>query len=137
MARPVLVALLAVALAACSSGLPDEPTPKPKVASTCVGPGRVQYGSACCDAVGQGETKVPGMVYLRCTGPRIGKPCRSKNDCDVACSCDVPGVVLGVGPEDPPSGTRGATGVCTDVLRVGTWMCQIDENGVVGHVIVD
>lgn len=79
------------------------------------------------------------MVYLQCTGPRVGAPCSSKKDCDIACSCDPPGAVLGGGtpPQGPPDGTRGATGVCGGTLRVGTWMCQIDDSGKVAHVIVD
>ena len=99
----------------------------------------MQYGSACCEVIGKGEEKVPGMTYLRCEGPRIGKPCRSKNDCDIACSCDPAGAFIGGGtpPMGPPDGTRGATGTCGASLHVGTWMCQIDDHGVVGHVIVD
>ena len=137
-----LQAFAALALAACASAANDAPAPAPKptpAASACGGPERVAYGSTCCDVLGRGEPKSPGMVYLSCTGPRIGSPCTSKKDCDIACSCDPPDAVLGGGTpqQGPPDGTRGATGVCGGTLRVGTWMCQIDERGVVSHVIVD
>jgi hypothetical protein len=37
----------------------------------------------------------------------------------------------------PKDGTRGAQGVCRGRLQIGVWMCQIDDKGVVSHVIVD
>lgn len=137
--------LLPLLLVACSSPAPDAmmsthtTPPAVTVTTACTGPDQRQYGTACCDVRGKGEQKSPGMVFLTCTGPRIGKPCTSKNDCDIACSCDPPGAIVGGGtpPQGPPDGTRGATGVCGARLQVGTWMCQIDERGVVTHTIVD
>jgi hypothetical protein len=97
------------------------------------------FGSACCTRYGSGErARFPGMTFLSCTGPRIGLPCRRKGDCDVACSCDAKGMLRpGDGPQGPADGTRGFVGHCASHLQVGVWMCQIDEKGLVTHLIVD
>ncbi len=116
------------------------PTPPPAPPPNCTGPDRRVYGSTCCQTTRIEDThKFPGQVFLRCQGPQIGQPCHSKRDCDVACSCD-PGNQLprpADGPLGPKDGTRGVTGVCTGQLAIGVWMCQLDENGAVSHVIVD
>jgi hypothetical protein len=131
------------ALSATASPSPVPTTsPPPAALSTaapsCDGADRRLYGSTCCE-VNRIEDKVPGMVYLSCAGPQIGKACRAKGDCDVVCSCDPPDAYLGGGtpPRGPADGTRGAVGRCGGRLQIGTWMCQIDEHGTVTHVIVD
>ena len=110
----------------------------PPAATSCEGSDRRAYGSTCCE-VNREPDKIPGMVFLSCDGPQIGKPCHAKGDCDVVCSCDPPDAHLGGGtpPAGPTDGTRGAVGRCGGRLQVGTWMCEIDEHGIVGHVIVD
>ena len=124
--------------AALPDATADAPIPKPVAWAACEGPDRRAYGSTCCD-VDREPDKIPGQVFLSCSGPQIGKACRAKGDCDVVCSCDPPDAHLGGGtdPQGPPDGTRGAVGRCGGRLQVGTWMCEIDEHGVVGHVIVD
>jgi hypothetical protein len=102
----------------------------------CSGPGLRLHGTTCCESVGEGDRRYPGEVYLQCRGPQIGKPCKSKNDCDIVCSCALPGA-LGKDEDGPKDGTPGVTGHCDGTLRVGTWMCQIDEKGLVAHWIVD
>jgi hypothetical protein len=67
----------------------------------------------------------------------LGKPCTSKEDCDVACSCASPTAPPGRDQEGPKDGTRGVTGHCAGTFAVGTWMCEIDEHGVVAHRIVE
>ena len=79
------------------------------------------------------------MTYLQCHGPQVGKACTKKGDCDIACSCDDPHQRLNprdgaIGPKD---GTTGITGHCAGSLQIGVWMCQINEQGVVSHLIVD
>jgi hypothetical protein len=105
----------------------------------CSGSDRRLYGSTCCEVLGKREEKFPGMVFLRCEGPQLGAPCASKSDCDVVCSCDSAEAPRspGKGMQGPKDGTRGVKGTCGGTLAVGVWMCEIDEHGVVTHVIVD
>jgi len=114
----------------------------PPVASTapamCASDER-SYGSTCCSAPQGREERHPGQTIMDCHGPKIGQSCKAKGDCDLACSCDDPKVLLSpshdhAGPKD---GARGVTGVCGARVQVGVWMCQIDERGVVTHVIID
>ncbi|MFO0547790.1 MAG: hypothetical protein U0271_05345 [Polyangiaceae bacterium] len=106
------------------------------VVAPCDGEDERLYGSTCCEVRGRREDRFPGMVYLACHGPQIGQACSSKKDCDIACSCDPQGLPMR-DHAGPPDGTRGAKGVCSGVRAVGVWMCDIDENGVVSHLIVD
>jgi len=127
---------------ATDAALPDAtgavsiaPTPSQPA---CEGPDRRAYGSTCCD-LNREPDMIPGMVYLSCYGPQIGKACHARRDCDVVCSCDPPDAHLGGGtpPAGPPDGTRGAVGHCGGRMQIGTLMCEIDEHGIVGHIIVD
>ena len=98
------------------------------------------HGTTCCESEKISEDrKFPGMAYLTCTGPQIGKPCKAKGECDIACSCDDPKQRLNPsnGPIGPKDGTRGVVGICAGQLQIGVWMCRIDEHGVVSHMIVD
>jgi hypothetical protein len=143
-----LVLVLALALVACGAQAPTSTTvvantagPDARLAAAAAcGYGEERWGTTCCKAEGRDEEgKSPGMVFLSCRGPQIGKPCRAKTDCDIACSCDDPDEPLGNHntPQGPADGTTGAIGHCTGLRQIGVWMCDIDENGRVGHVIVD
>jgi hypothetical protein len=106
----------------------------------CTGADEQLRGSTCCQRHAiRDESKHPGQVFLDCHGPQIGKSCTAKTDCDVVCSCEPDDGLKS--PHDDPSGpkdgTRGVQGVCRGRLQIGVWMCQIDERGVVSHVIVD
>jgi hypothetical protein len=110
------------------------------VAGTCTGPNERLWGTTCCEhEPDPGDARFPGQIATDCHGPQVGKPCARRGDCDIACSCDPPGELLrpGQGGQGPANGTRGVTGTCTGVIQIGVWMCRIDENGVVGHVILD
>ncbi|MCW5806474.1 MAG: hypothetical protein KIT31_29185 [Deltaproteobacteria bacterium] len=116
-------------------------TPPPPPAAVACAPGDTRHGSACCSHPMRGRderSKFPGMQFLTCRGPRIGLPCKSKLDCDIACSCDASDHLSpGAGPQGPADGSRGVLGHCAGSLQIGVWMCQIDEHGKVGHTIVD
>ncbi|HEY1954011.1 MAG TPA: hypothetical protein VGH28_00315 [Polyangiaceae bacterium] len=141
MSRPFLatIAFAAFGLVVASSGSgANADVPDAAPAPTC-GPGETRYGSTCClPAHAREEDKYPGMVYLDCHGPQIGRVCRKETDCDVACSCD-PDPLLSPrdGPLGPRDGTRGAVGHCAGRLQLGVFQCRIDEHGVVGHLIVE
>jgi hypothetical protein len=83
--------------------------------------------------------KFPGMQFLSCEGPTVGKPCASKGDCDLACSCDARDHLLrpSDGPQGPADGTKGIKGVCAGGLQIGVWMCELDEHGAVLHRIIE
>lgn len=106
----------------------------------CTGTDQRLYGSTCCRVTrATHENRFPGQTFLSCVGPQVGKPCTKKGDCDIACSCDADD-----SPRDPrdersgpKDGTKGLTGFCSGRRQAGVWMCDIDENGVVSHVIVD
>jgi len=109
-------------------------------APACAGSGQRRWGTTCCrNEPDSGDARFPGQIVTECHGPQIGAPCARRGDCDVACSCDPPGAILraGEGGQGPANGTRGVTGTCTGVIQIGVWMCRIDENGIVGHVILD
>ena len=141
--------LVVVALAACGNRhrepappAPPPPAPPPPapVATDCVGSDRRLYGTTCCDVERiEQDRKYPGQIYLHCRGPQIGRACHAKADCDVACSCDPPDRPLspGAGPQGPADGTTGVTGACVGQLAIGVWMCRLDEDGKVSHMIVD
>jgi len=110
------------------------------VAPTCIGPDQRLWGTTCCkNETDSGDARFPGQIVTECHGPQIGTPCARRGDCDIACSCDPPGEMLraGEGGQGPANGTRGVTGTCAGVIQIGVWMCRIDENGIVSHVILD
>ena len=41
------------------------------------------------------------------------------------------------GPTGPADGTRGVVGTCSGELEAGVWMCELDDKGVVTHLIID
>jgi hypothetical protein len=111
--------------------------PAPAV-ETCDGPDQRLYGTTCCTVEKIDEHhKYPGMTFLTCRGPQVGKACHSKRDCDVACSCDGDSPGRPGDRHGPKDGTKGVTGRCADSRQIGVWMCDIDEKGVVTHLIVD
>jgi hypothetical protein len=117
---------------------PDAETPDAEI--ECVGRDARRWGTTCCHLTGgPREQRTPGEVVMTCDGPNVGRPCTRKSDCDVACSCDPPTAFLS--PDDdtnsPADGTRGVTGRCAGVFQIGVWRCRIDDQGVVGHEIVD
>ena len=100
--------------------------------------GQRRLGTACCESPEGHERRNPGQVILRCEGPRVGRPCSRKGDCDIACFCH--GHQIGPAPQSysgPREGSTGITGVCGGTLWAGAWMCQLDENGKVTPVIID
>ncbi len=132
--------VLAPPLVASVASPPPAPTATSSAPADCVGPDRRLRGSTCCTVTRiSNERRFPGQEFLRCEGPQIGRPCTSKRDCDVACSCDADD-----SPRDPrderhapKEGTKGLTGFCSGRRQIGVWMCDIDEDGAVTHIIVD
>lgn len=136
-----------IATSATPSSAPSSavtPTPSASPASLtppeCTGANEQLHGSTCCEkhAISE-QNKYPGQVFLDCHGPQIGRACSAKTDCDVVCSCEPDSGLKSPrdDPAGPKDGTRGAQGRCSGRLQIGVWMCQIDEKGVVTHVIVD
>ncbi|MFO0665446.1 MAG: hypothetical protein U0174_15935 [Polyangiaceae bacterium] len=83
--------------------------------------------------------RFPGQQTLTCRGPRIGAPCTRKSDCDIACSCPSSDTAPpSAGARDNiPDGTTGLVGRCASANYRGTWMCRLDEEGKVSHMIID
>lgn len=117
---------------------PSTPTTAPP---SCA-PHERPFGTACCSSPHTGEgrrRRFPGQQILTCHGPRIGIPCSKKSDCDIACACPSSEVAPPHARErdDLPDGTTGLVGRCAGANYVGTWMCRLDEEGRVSHMIID
>lgn len=99
--------------------------------------GERRYGTTCCYTErGDGE----GVGRTTCYGPNLGTPCSRKSDCDLFCSCDDPTrrpPQQGSSPRGPADGTRGVTGRCASDTARGAWVCRIDDDGRVTHLILD